>query len=237
MIPKRKHTPTQEEGCGPENDRHYFAPEATVCRCRQRIRFSDLRFDDAADQLQACQPYLKEGETHAECLERNRQDIASLLIRLANAKTVEPFTLTVEAEARIAGAVAHCRQQTPDGFHGYKERDPGTAELIEHLASLLRDAYTHNLAWRKRANEAEMALLTHGAGPGSPWQPMETAPKDETRVLLLRFSGSMPVVVIADRNEHREWIEEGDRDEVPCQSSIYEGWMPLPLAQDRRQGQ
>ena len=43
--------------------------------------------DHLQSQLDACRPYLKEGETVAECLSRNRMDIARLMGFLATEKT------------------------------------------------------------------------------------------------------------------------------------------------------
>lgn len=44
-------------------------------------------FQKAQGQLDACHPYLKEGETAAECLARNRMDIDRLMGFLATEKT------------------------------------------------------------------------------------------------------------------------------------------------------
>src|SRR6187402_2237748 len=84
---------------------------------------------------------------------------------LPAATTAEQAEFTPEFQGRIDAAIRSCRAQEADGFHGYAERDPASAAFIAELASLLRDAYTHNLAWRKRAHEAEAALLPAPAVP------------------------------------------------------------------------
>jgi len=84
---------------------------------------------------------------------------------LPAATTAEQAEFTPEFQGRIDAAVRSCRRLESDGFHGNDERDPASARLILDLASLLRDAYTHNLAWRKRAHEAEAALQPAPAVP------------------------------------------------------------------------
>ena len=59
----------------------------------------------------------------------------------------------------------------------------------------------------------------------SEWQPIETAPKDGTRVLVSFCSTSNAQFVVADATWHRDhWWRDGDGVINPTY------WMPLPAA-------
>ena len=63
-------------------------------KARARAMLNELKWQRVShdkealqDQIDACRPYLKEGETPAECLARNRMDIDRLMGFLATEKT------------------------------------------------------------------------------------------------------------------------------------------------------
>jgi hypothetical protein len=93
--------------------------------------------------------------------------VEAFLPDIRESARLTPAQFTPEFQERIDAGIRRCRQVESDGFHGNDERDPANAKLIEDLAQLLRDAYTHNAAWRKRADEAETALAARLTPVGS----------------------------------------------------------------------
>jgi hypothetical protein len=63
------------------------------------------------------------------------------------------------------------------------------------------------------------------------WQPIESAPRDGTRILTVR-SGSYVSIMRSDYHG-RYWITE--RDDPPSSGSQPTHWMPLPEAPGRPQ--
>jgi hypothetical protein len=64
-------------------------------------RLSDgMLYREAGEILQACKPYLKDGETPAECIQRNRSDVGSVMSLLAKEK------FRIEAVLRLADEMA-----------------------------------------------------------------------------------------------------------------------------------
>ena len=68
------------------------------------------------------------------------------------------------------------------------------------------------------------------------WQPIETAPKDGTHVLL--WFDDMPAVAHYMKSEHGEWWEPSENlisDVIGAYES--EWWMPLPKSPAQNKGE
>ncbi len=92
-------------------------PRGSLCsRCDKNQEAHALR-----DVLVACQPYLKDSETPAECIERNRADVMSMLGLLAKEKHLSESQAQritdLEAEnARLRATVVTLREHTGIGL-------------------------------------------------------------------------------------------------------------------------
>lgn len=76
-----------------------------------------------------CAPYLKDGESHAECIVRNRRDIDTLLTLLAREK------------ARMEAAMSAVRLASEalakhDEWCGYRKQAPGHSSFLEAQRAL-----------------------------------------------------------------------------------------------------
>ena len=72
-------------------------------------RLSDgMLYREAGEILQACKPYLKDGETPAECIQRNRSDVGSVMSLLAKEK------FRIEAAQKLADDVYEILEQSPE---------------------------------------------------------------------------------------------------------------------------
>lgn len=97
-------------------------------------------------------------------------------------------------------------------------------EMVERLARAI--CFHHTYAHEARA--AIEAIITG-------WQPMETAPRDGTRVLLSRHpeivrNGKLVVIGEYTCTGSRRW-NIGNGQYVRCER--FNGWMPLPAPTDK----
>lgn len=69
------------------NDGVFNLPEWTRAMMQIAADRAGSKINSMKRDLDACRPYLKEGETPAECMARNRADIARLMGFLATEKT------------------------------------------------------------------------------------------------------------------------------------------------------
>lgn len=98
-------------------------------------------------------------------------------------------------------------------------------EAAEYAAKLLREAIAEVFDLVQQRGEEEHKHCDH---PGSEWQPIETAPKDVTVVLLYRYRrGSLSWSICYWDAEKSGWVKYDNPD------STFDGathWMPLPAS-------
>lgn len=93
----------------------------------------------------------------------------------------------------------------------------------------------HTLAALQQAHHEWDAFMAGGARVGQEWQPIETAPRDET-LLLLGWNRGNPANgahIVIGSNWHGRWVDRGvdeaNRD-LGNTLAFIEYWQPLPAA-------
>lgn len=91
--------------------------EDAADKARARASMSDLKWQRVShdkealqDQIEACRPYLKDGETVADCLARNRADISMLMGKWGAEKmTTARLRTALDKIAQTTGSDDPCR--------------------------------------------------------------------------------------------------------------------------------
>lgn len=121
------------------------------------------------------------------------------------------------------------------------ERDAGAMAAADALMDSEAAAYVAPDDWRELAaftdlRDAIYALALFERQRGreeSRWQPIETAPRDGTPVLLAWADSALAIAVWQNRNENLEadtyyegWVDQFDFVAMSVDAPTY--WMPLP---------
>lgn len=97
-------------------------------------------------------------------------------------------------------------------------------ELIEQLANKIEETVPHDIsqiAFSLTAEQLEAFAKAYAQTQGqSNWQPIETAPKDGTEVLLLSTNSKRDIAMYCNG----VWLDGYSNDVDPTH------WMPLPSA-------
>jgi hypothetical protein len=107
------------------------------------------------DQLDACRPYLKEGETPAECLARNRADIVRLMGKWG-AEKMRSAKLRDDLDkiAQTTGSDDPCRPHLKEG-----ETVADALGRLEHSESFYRRRCEALQAWQSSMRDPERVIV------------------------------------------------------------------------------
>ena len=139
-------------GCGP------MWPVTWKQEAEDAYKTAESQFERAKaaeDQIDACRPYLKEGETPAECLARNRADIVRLMGKWG-AEKMRSAKLGDDLDkiAQTTGSDDPCRPHLKEG-----ETVADALGRLEHSESFYRRRCEALQAWQSSMRDPERVIV------------------------------------------------------------------------------
>ena len=152
ICPGGSETEQCPNGCGP------MWPVTWKQEAEDAYKTAESQFERAKaaeDQIDACRPYLKEGETPAECLARNRADIVRLMGKWG-AEKMRSAKLRDDLDkiAQTTGSDDPCRPHLKEG-----ETVADALGRLEHSESFYRRRCEALQAWQSSMRDPERVIV------------------------------------------------------------------------------